>query len=434
MLSLDLNRNESTTDEQGTHPARDQEDRQRKRRGALRQAQTQAMTDKNDKPTVNFVVLQSVEDYVEKSGKFRTNCASFKIPGRDSGGANTVYIPYCEKQRFDFGQQLNDYRGLGVFKPPEMGKPWEIPDFNLFVAGFHDIHCPQPCQGYRNKRVVALLKTLWPRAPMAGPRVPTAEKWIRKDTVILVVTVVLGLVTALLGWVTPEGRRLLHLDKPQPEQQTPRPSVPATMPQDFIPPPKPDAKVEPKSKVSGRKNVVGNSVVGDNNTIGNGNVSGSIVNNGGVINNPTINNAAPPKAGLFELTEERRNGFLKLLSAQTAPRDTVRIGCTSWSEKSCVAAGKFLLLFSEAGWQIEENKVFRMEPQIPIVGVAITTRAPTDESKEPLPPHLGRWRKMDESHQTIYWALRSIDIPVGAATDNTLKEGTLGIYFGSEPQ
>jgi hypothetical protein len=50
------------------------------------------MTDKNDKPVVNFVVLQSVEDYVEKSGRFRTECASFKIPGRDSGGASTVYI------------------------------------------------------------------------------------------------------------------------------------------------------------------------------------------------------------------------------------------------------------------------------------------------------------------------------------------------------
>jgi hypothetical protein len=161
---------------------------------------------------------------------------------------------------------------------------------------------------------------------------------------------------------------------------------------------------------------------------------GSIVNNGGVINNPTINNAALPKAGMFELTEDRRNGFLKLLSAQTAPRDTMRIGCTSWSEKSCVAAGRFLLLLSEAGWQIEENKVFRFEPQIPIVGVAITTRAPADEPKDPLPPHMGRWRLMDESHKTIYWAFHSIDLPVGGATDNTLKEGTLGIYFGSEPQ
>jgi len=91
-------------------------------------------------------------------------------------------------------------------------------------------------------------------------------------------------------------------------------------------------------------------------------------------------------------------------------------------------------MFSEAGWQIEGNKVFRLEPQIPIVGVAITTRTPADEPKDPLPPHMGRWRKMDESNQTIYWAFRSIDVPVGGASDNTLKEGTLGIYFGSEPQ
>jgi len=390
------------------------------------------MTDKNDKPVVSFAVLQSVEEYVEKSGKFRTNCASFKIPGRDSGGANTVYIPYCDKQRFDFGHQLNEYRGHGVFKPPEIGKPWQIPDFVVFREHFHDIHCPKPCRGYRNKRAAALFEKLWSR----GPTAEKAGKWTRKEIVTaVVVPVVVTLVAALLAWLTPEGRRLLHLDKPQPEQQASRPSVPQTTHQaDSAPQPKPDAKVESRSKVNGRKNVVGNSVAGSNNTVGNGNVSGSIVNNGGVINNPTINNAAPPKAGLFELTEERRNGFLKLLSAQTAPRDTVRIGCTSWSEKSCVAAGRFLLLFSEAGWQIEENKVFRLEPQIPIVGVAIAIRTAADEPKEPLPPHLGRYRLMDESHKTIYWAFHSTDITVGGATDNTLKDGTLGIYFGSEPQ
>src|SRR6266850_2140265 len=125
------------------------------------------MADKTDKPVVNFAVLQSVEDYVEKSGKFRTNCASFKIPGRDSGGANTAYIPYCDKQHFDFGHQLNEYRGHGVFKPPQTGK------------------------------------------------------WTRKEIVTaVVVPVAICLVGALLAWVTPEGRRLLHLDKPQPQQQT----------------------------------------------------------------------------------------------------------------------------------------------------------------------------------------------------------------------
>ena len=91
-------------------------------------------------------------------------------------------------------------------------------------------------------------------------------------------------------------------------------------------------------------------------------------------------------------------------------------------------------MFSEAGWQIEGNQVFRLQPQIPIVGVAIATRTPPDEAKEPLPPHLGRWRLMDESHKTIFWVFHSLGIPVSGSSDESLKDGTLGIYFGSEPK
>src|SRR5437660_8935842 len=104
-----------------------------------------------DKPVVNFTVLRSVEDYVETSGKFRTSCTSFTIPGRDSGGASAIYIPYCQKQRFDFGQFLNRCRGLGVYRPPETGKPWQTTDFILFREHFHDIQCPAGCRGYRSK-------------------------------------------------------------------------------------------------------------------------------------------------------------------------------------------------------------------------------------------------------------------------------------------
>src|SRR5260370_37560101 len=232
------------------------------------------MTDKNDKPTVNFALLQSVEDYVEKSGKFRTKCASFKIPGRDSGGANTAYIPYCDKQRFDFGHQLNDYRGHGVFKPPEVGKPWQTTDFIVFREHFHDIHCPQPCRGYRNKRVVALSERLWSRGPMAEK----TGKWTRKEIVTaVVVPVVVCLVGALLAWVTPEGRRLLHLDKPQTQQQTSSTSVPQTKPQaDSVPPQsKSDAKVESSPKVTGRNNLVRNNVTGKANPACNGKRSGT---------------------------------------------------------------------------------------------------------------------------------------------------------------
>jgi hypothetical protein len=345
------------------------------------------MTDKNDKPVVSFRILQSVEDYVEKSGKFRTECASFKIPGSDSGAANVFYIPYCEKQRFDFGPVLNDWRANGVFSPPEKGKKWSQADVVLFCERFHDISCPQACRGYSDKRVGAPVEDK--QVSVKAPAATVGGKWTRKEilnlVVPLVVTAIVALVCVLLGWLMPEARKLLHLGKAPSEEHAP-------------------------------------------------NVTGSIVNNGGVINNPTINNGTSAlAAGPYELSDKRRDSFLKLLTAQTAPRDIIRIGCTNWSEKSCVAAGRFLLLFSQAGWQIEENKVFRLEPQIPIVGVAIATHAASNEPTTPLPPHLGRWHLMDESHKTIYWAFHSIDIPASGTTDNTLKERTIGVYFGSEP-
>jgi hypothetical protein len=129
-------------------------------------------------------------------------------------------------------------------------------------------------------------------------------------------------------------------------------------------------------------------------------------------------------AGPFELSDERWEQFLKLLSAQAAPRDTIRIGCTN--DSSCVAAAKFLLLFREAGWQVEDNKVFRIQPEeVPITGVEIVTYAPANE-------RIGRWHLIDESHKTIYYAFRSIDVQTCGSRDDSLKQGTLGIYFGSE--
>lgn len=183
---------------------------------------------KDDKPVVNFVALQSVEDYVEKSGKFRTDCASLTIPGSDSGGASALYIPYCKKQRFDFGPTLNDYRVNGVFTPPEMGKPIHPMDFVVYGEHFHDIHCPHPCRGYSDRRVVAPEK-LAPQVPKDAAD-SSAGKWTKKEIVAAVVVPLLAvLVGSVLALMTPEVRRWLHLDKPQ-EQQAPIQSVPAPMP------------------------------------------------------------------------------------------------------------------------------------------------------------------------------------------------------------
>jgi hypothetical protein len=137
----------------------------------------------------------------------------------------------------------------------------------------------------------------------------------------------------------------------------------------------------------------------------------------------------------YDLTGPRREKFLKLLGkTQAEPRDIIRIGCISWSDAACVAAGKFLILFSEAGWTIDSNRVFRLEPQIPIDGMAMASHVDNVDDAKKLSPHLGTWQRMDASQVTIWRAFKEMGIPVTSSGDISLPAGTLGIYFGPEPQ
>ncbi len=134
----------------------------------------------------------------------------------------------------------------------------------------------------------------------------------------------------------------------------------------------------------------------------------------------------------YDLTGRRGQIFQALLNTQLEPRDTIRVGCIGWIEESCIAAGKFLLLFSQDGWKIDSNRVFRFDPGIPPEGMTIASKTPryTDN----LPPHLGHWGKMDASQVTFWQTFWWMQIPVGASGDPDMAEGTIGIYFGPEPK
>jgi hypothetical protein len=138
---------------------------------------------------------------------------------------------------------------------------------------------------------------------------------------------------------------------------------------------------------------------------------------------------------LYDLSGDAGKNFEEALKKQKEHREVIRVGCTAWSEESCVAAGKFLIVFSRAGWVIDSKQVFRMQPQIPVEGVALVSNDPkAEEGAKDLPPHLGVWHKVNASEQTFYWAFRGLGIPISSSIDSSLPDGTLGIYFGSEPQ
>ena len=71
----------------------------------------------------------------------------------------------------------------------------------------------------------------------------------------------------------------------------------------------------------------------------------------------------------YDLIDDWRTAFLKLLKAIAIGANKIKVGCFGWSEHECVSAGRFLVLLSEAGWKIEGKKVFRMDAQIYNEGV-----------------------------------------------------------------
>lgn len=140
-----------------------------------------------------------------------------------------------------------------------------------------------------------------------------------------------------------------------------------------------------------------------------------------------------PAPQSYDLSQHRRAEFLDLLSVPPGEHlDKLRIGCVAWSEVSCVAAGKFMVLLSEAGWKFDDARVHRMEPTIPVEGVSIVARGSELASLPELPPHLGRWAVMGKSASILDMAFRYMDNGVHYSRDPSLPDKTLGIYFGPD--
>jgi len=141
---------------------------------------------------------------------------------------------------------------------------------------------------------------------------------------------------------------------------------------------------------------------------------------------------AGPQQRPYDLTDGRRASFLNLL-VPPKEHDIIRVGCLGWSDSACVAAGSFLLLFSEAGWPIDPQGVYRMTTGVPTSGMTMVTLADKQSIPKPLPPHLGTWKTMSKSEIVMFTAFTKMGMRVNGSSQTDLPVGTLGIYFGPEP-
>jgi hypothetical protein len=137
-----------------------------------------------------------------------------------------------------------------------------------------------------------------------------------------------------------------------------------------------------------------------------------------------------PSQGLYDFTGTRGRKLLGLLKVKPELRQPLKIGCAQWSESACVAAGKFLLIASEAGWKIDSDRVFRVNSTIPNDGITLVTYT---VSTEKLAPHEGVWKMMDDSDKVIWNALTQMGIMPRSASQHDFPRDTLGLNFGPEP-
>ncbi len=137
----------------------------------------------------------------------------------------------------------------------------------------------------------------------------------------------------------------------------------------------------------------------------------------------------------YAVDSSNRDRYLELFrTGQFGQRDKVRIGCVEWSEASCVAAGNFLRLLSEAGWEIDSDTVIRMQPSVPVEGVSIVSRGDDLIGLPRVPPHMGHWSRLDISQEILTAAFKLMGSPVNFSSDPSLQPGTTGVYFGPKPK
>lgn len=133
----------------------------------------------------------------------------------------------------------------------------------------------------------------------------------------------------------------------------------------------------------------------------------------------------------YAIDSSNRDRYLELFrTGQFGQRDKVRIGCVEWSEASCVAAGNFLHLLSEAGWEIDSDTVIMMEPSVPVEGVSIVNCGDNLISLPRVLPHMGYWIRLNISQVILIASFKLMGSPVYFSSDPSLQPGTTGVYFG----
>jgi hypothetical protein len=188
------------------------------------------------------------------------------------------------------------------------------------------ISCPPDCRGYEN-RTVAKVLAIFKKRPHIGASQKSTSRWDWKFWFgVIGVPIAVMIVGAVLGWLTPEGRRWLGIDKPKPavapsvqnpQPQTLSPVSPATSSETKTQQGKPTAAKSATKGGAANKASQPKPITQINAP------QGIAIGGHATVNNPTVNNFGPPAVQLtWSVSDTQPNENFTFAKAVTVKSNT----------------------------------------------------------------------------------------------------------------
>lgn len=121
------------------------------------------------------------------------------------------------------------------------------------------------------------------------------------------------------------------------------------------------------------------------------------------------------KKPLHSFSAKEKSDFVSALKAKGVPAHSVWLACPSEREDICQKVRQFVVMFKDAGWQVEENRVHMWNPAHPLGGVHLI---------------LNSADRIDTSG--VKSSFLSLGIPVQAVSAPDVPGNSIGIFFGPD--
>jgi hypothetical protein len=121
------------------------------------------------------------------------------------------------------------------------------------------------------------------------------------------------------------------------------------------------------------------------------------------------------KKPLHSFSAKEQSDFVSVLKARGVPAHSVWLACPVGREDICQQVRQFVVMFNEAGWRVEQNRVNTWNPAHPLGGVHLI---------------LNSADRIDSSD--VKNAFLSLGIPVQAASAPDVQRNSIGIFFGPD--